>query len=176
MHTPAPDMHTQIHKIRKDDPSLTIIVSTGNAAPVVPPADAVDDEDEDFIDDYAMMTGDNDHYTLSEKMVHHCGGAILPVHWAACKAVLAFHAGAGVSKMKTTTKLMKEASCLELYYNTIEALDEEHFDKAARDFFVIRFRRRRSPCRHTRSTGTTKTPALKFETKFFLSSQGTLSP
>jgi hypothetical protein len=135
----------QIHKIRKDDPSLTIIMSTGNATPIVPPAVAVDDEDDDFIDDYAMLTGDNDHYTLSEKMVHHCGGAILPVHWAACKAVLAFHAGVGVSKMKTTTKLMKEASCLELYYNTIEALDEEHFDKAARDFFCHSFQKKEDP-------------------------------
>ena len=139
-------MHTQIHKNRKDDPSLTIIMSTDNAAPDVPPGVAVDDEDDELIDDYAMLTGDNDHYTLSEKMVHHCGGAILPVHWAACKAVLAFHAGAGVSKMKTTTKLMKEAFCLELYYNTIEALDEEeHFDKAARDFFCHSFQKKEEP-------------------------------
>ena len=145
MHTPAPDTHTQIHKIRKDDPSLTIIMSTGNAAPVDPLAVAVDDEDEDFLDDYAMMTGDNNHYTLSEKMVHHCGGAILPVHWAACKAVLAFHAGSGVSKMRTTTKAMKEASCLELYYNTIESLDEEHFDRDARDFFCHSFQKKEEP-------------------------------
>jgi hypothetical protein len=58
-----------------------------------------------------MLTGDNDQYTLSEeKMVHHCGGAILPVHWTACKAVLAFHAGSGVSKLKSTTKAKTEAA------------------------------------------------------------------
>ena len=61
-------------------------------------------------------------------MVHHCGGAILPVHWIACKAVLAFAAGSGVSKLKMTTKAKKADACLELYYNTIEALVESRGD------------------------------------------------
>ena len=110
-------------------------MSTGNAPPAVSGAE----DDDDFVDNYEMLTGDNDQDTLSEKLVHHCGGAILPVHWTACKAVLAFHAGSGVSKLKTTTKTMKEAACLELYYNAIEALDEQHFDKNARDFFCHSF-------------------------------------
>ena len=36
--------------------------------------------------------------------------------------------------MKPITKKDKEAACSELYYNTIESLDEEHFDKDIRDF------------------------------------------
>jgi hypothetical protein len=63
----------------------------------------------------------------------------------ACKAVLAFYAGSGVSKLKTTTKANKEASCLELYYNTLESLDEEHFDKSARDFFCHSFQKKDEP-------------------------------
>ena len=101
--------------------------------------------DEEFVDNYEMLTGNTDQYSLSEKMVHHCGGAILPVHWVACKAVLAFYAGSGVSKLKTTTKANKEASCLELYYNTLESLDEEHFDKSARDFFCHSFQKKDEP-------------------------------
>jgi hypothetical protein len=83
--------------------------------------------------------------THSPLWVHHCRRAILPVHWTASKAVLAFHAGSGVSKLKTTTKYLKEAACLELYYNTIESLDEEHFDKAARDFFCLSFQKNDEP-------------------------------
>ena len=101
--------------------------------------------DADFVDNYEMLTGDDSQYTLSEKMVHHCGGAILPVHWIACKAVLAFASGSGVSKLKTTTKAKKADACLELYYNTIEALDEEFFDKDARDFFCNSFQKKEEP-------------------------------
>ena len=105
-----------------------------------------DDEDlDEFVDDYAMLTGNSDQYSLSEQMVHHCGGAILPVHWIACKAVLAFYAGSSISKMKTTTKAQKETDCLELYYNAIEALDEDHFDKDARDFFCNSFQKKNEP-------------------------------
>ena len=122
-------------------------------------------DDEEFTDNYEMLTGNNDHYSLSEQLVHHYGCAILPVHWTACKAVLAFHAGSGVSKLKTTTKKDKEAACLELYYNTIESLDEEHFGNDACDFFVILFRKRMNPCQHTLCTATTMTPVQRFETK-----------
>ena len=100
--------------------------------------------DEEFDATYKILIGNTDQYSLSEKMVHHCGGAILPVHWVACKAVLAFYTGSGVSKLKTTTKANKEASCLELYYNTLESLDEEHFDKSARDVFVIPSRKKQA--------------------------------
>ncbi|KAI2500955.1 hypothetical protein MHU86_13500 [Fragilaria crotonensis] len=102
-------------------------------------------DDEEFTDNYEMLTGNTDQYSLSEQLVHHCGGAILPVHWTACKAVLVFHAGSGVSKLKTTAKKDKEAASLELYYNTIESLDEEHFDKDARDFFCHSFQKKDEP-------------------------------
>jgi hypothetical protein len=158
-----------------------VVVAQGNAG--VPDAVTVSvptllgsTEDEDFVDNHEMLTGNNDQYTLSKQMVHHCGGAILSVHWTACKAVLAFHAGSGMSKLKTTTKKDKEAACLELYYNTIELLDEEHFDKEACDFFAIPFRKRKSPCRHTRSTGTTLTPVQRFATKSSHTFPGNWSP
>ncbi len=38
---------------------------------------------------------------------------------------------------------------MELYYNTLELLDPDHFDKTACDFFVILFRKRMNPCPHT---------------------------
>ena len=103
-------------------------------------------DDEEFVDNYEMLNDNNDQYTLSEKLVHHCSSAILPIHWTAFKAVLAFHAGSGVSKLKTTTKKNKEAACLELYYNTLELLDPDHFDKAAaRDFFCHSFQKKDEP-------------------------------
>jgi hypothetical protein len=143
------------------------------AAIVAPPTLGSPDDEDKFVNNYEMLTDDNDKYTLSEKMVHHCGGAILPIHWTACKAVIVFHAGSGVSKLKTTTKKNKEAACFELYYNTIEALDPDHFDKAARHFFVILFRKRMNPCPHTLCTGTTMTPGRRLKTKSSLTFQGT---
>ena len=123
-------------------------MSSKNVPPVVV-ADgttlgSTDEDEEEFTDNYEISTGKNDQYTLLEQLVHHCGGAILPVHWTACNAVLAFHAGSGVSKLKmtTTTKKDKEAACLELYYNTIESLGEEHFDKDIRDFFCHSFQKK----------------------------------
>jgi hypothetical protein len=102
-----------------------------NDAILAVPTLGTNTDGKEFTDNYNMLTGNNDHYSLSEQLVHHCAGAIFPVHWTACKAVLAFHAGSGVSKLKTTTKKDKEAACLELYYNRIESLDEEHFGKDA---------------------------------------------
>ena len=120
-------------------------MSTESSPPVAGAPGGGEVFDEEFVDNYKMLTGNSDQYSLSEKMVHHCGGAILPVHWTACKAVLAFHAGSGVSKLKTTTKANKEASCLELYYNTIESLEEEYFDKAAREYFCHSFQKKDEP-------------------------------
>ena len=121
-------------------------MSSESVSPVVnAPSCVAEAFDEEFIDNYEMLTGNNDQYSLSEKMVHYCGGAILPVHWCACKAVLAFHAGSGVSKLKTTTKADREAACLELYYNTIESLDDTHFDKASRDYFCNSFQKKEEP-------------------------------
>ena len=44
---------------------------------------------------------------------------------------------------------------LELYYNTLESLDEEHFDKSARDVFVIPSRKKTSQCQLTPCIDTT---------------------
>ena len=121
-------------------------MSSESVSPVVnAPSCVAEPFDEEFVDNYEMLTGNNDQYSLSEKMVHHCGGAILPVHWCACKAVLAFYAGSGVSKLKTTTKANRESACLELYYNTIESLDDTHFDKASRDYFCNSFQKKDEP-------------------------------
>ena len=101
--------------------------------------------EEEFVDNYDLTLGDNDDYTLSDKMVHYCGGQILQVHWSACKAVLAFYAGSRVSKGKTVKKHEMEKICLEIYYTAIEELDVEHFDKDARDFFCHSFQKKEEP-------------------------------
>ena len=60
--------------------------------------------DQEFLDNYDLDAEGGDDYTLSQKMVHCCGGNITQTHWIACKACLAFFAGASTSKMLTTTK------------------------------------------------------------------------
>ena len=67
------------------------------------------------MENYDLTYDDHDAYNLSQKMVHYCGGHILPVHWSACKAVLAFYAGSRVSKSKTSKKPEMERECLEIY-------------------------------------------------------------
>ena len=91
--------------------------------------------DQEFLDNYDLDVEGADDYTLSQKMVHYCGGNITPSHWIACKACLAFFAGAATSKMLTTTKALKEASCLQVYLGAIDALDDSHFDMNTKAFF-----------------------------------------
>jgi hypothetical protein len=91
--------------------------------------------DQEFLDNYDLDAEGGDEYTLSQKMVHYCGGNITQTHWIACKACLAFFAGASTSKMLTTTKSLKEASCLAIYLNAIDALDDTHFDMHSKAFF-----------------------------------------
>jgi hypothetical protein len=91
--------------------------------------------DQEFLDNYDLDADGGDDYTLSQKMVHYCGGNITQTHWIACKACLAFFAGASTSKMLTTTKSLKEASCLAIYLNAIDALDDMHFDVGSKAFF-----------------------------------------
>ncbi|KAI2502809.1 hypothetical protein MHU86_11633 [Fragilaria crotonensis] len=106
----------------------------------------VEDEQEgEFVDNYDLTLGDNDDFSLSEKMVHYCGGQILQVRWSACKAVLAFYAGSRVSKLKSSKKPEMERECLEIYYNAIEELDVEHFNKDAREFFCHSFQKKGEP-------------------------------
>ena len=39
--------------------------------------------DQEFVDNYDLDAEGGEEYTLSQKMVHYCGGCILPVHWTA---------------------------------------------------------------------------------------------
>ena len=97
--------------------------ATGGTVLHVPAEAAVFDRE--FLDNYDLDIEGGDEYTLGQKMVHYCGGVLTQSHWIAFKACLAFFAGAATSKMLTTTKALKEASCLQLY---IDALNDTHFD------------------------------------------------
>jgi hypothetical protein len=114
-------------------------------------------EGEECVDNYDLTLDDNDEYSLSEKMVHYCGGHILQVHWSACKAVLAFYAGLRVSKSKPSKKPEMKRECLEIHYNAIEELDVDHFNKDAREFFGTLSRQKRNPCLLTLFGGVTTT-------------------
>ena len=128
---------------------MTTIISTENLPPVataggpptatggtildVPTEAAV--LDQEFLDNYDLDVEGGDEYTLGQKIVHYCNENITQSHWIACKACLSFFAGAATSKMLTTTKALKEASCLQVYLGTIDALDDTHFDMDAKVFF-----------------------------------------
>ena len=100
--------------------------------------------EEEFVDNDNLTLGNNDDYTLSDKMVHYCGGQILQVHWSACKAVLAFYyAGLRVSKGKTT-----KSKSLTLNIST----------RMLVIFSVTPSRRRKNPCLPTLFGVTTTTP------------------
>lgn len=143
-----------------DSERFTIIMTTDDDTPVapvqgdsfssLPPANVGDTPlgstgEEEFVENYDLTYDDHDAYNLSQKMVHYCGGHILPVHWSACKAVLAFYAGSRVSKSKTSKKPEMERECLEIYYNAIEELDVDHFNKDAREFFCHSFQKKEEP-------------------------------
>ena len=91
--------------------------------------------DQEYLDNYDLDVEGGDEYTLGQKMVHYCGGNITQSHWIACKACLAFFAGAATRKMLTSTKALKEASCLQVYVGAIDALDDTHLDMDAKVFF-----------------------------------------
>jgi hypothetical protein len=86
------------------------------AGTAVDPHHADDNPDApgNFINNYDLDCEGGDDYTLSQKMVYYFGGIILSEHWAVCKAVLGFQAGALTSKLSSMTKLVKGAACLEL--------------------------------------------------------------
>ena len=88
--------------------------------------------DQEFLDNHDLDVEGGDDYT---KIVHYCGGNITQSHWIACKACLAFFAGAATSKMLTTTKALKKASCLQVYLGAINALNDSHFDMNTKAFF-----------------------------------------
>jgi hypothetical protein len=76
---------------------------------------------DNFVDNYDLDAEGGGDYTLSQRLVHYCGGHITTDHWIACKAVLAFHAGASLSKLSIMTKAVKEATMMELYESSIAA-------------------------------------------------------
>jgi len=104
--------------------------------------DSVDAGVDNFVENYDLMGGEGgifEKYSLSDQMVHFCGGVISRVHWTACKAVLAFHAGSSVTKLSQMTKKLREASCLRIYMNAVDELNDEHFDADAKGFFKSSF-------------------------------------
>ena len=80
--------------------------ATGGSTILVVPAEAAV-FDQEFLDNYDLDAEGGDDYTLSQKMLHYCGGNITQTHWIACKACLALFAGGVTSKMLTTTKRSK---------------------------------------------------------------------
>ena len=100
---------------------------------------------QEFLDNYDLDVEGGDEYTLGQKMVHYCSGNITQSHWIACKVCLAFFAGAAKSKMLTTRKALKEASCLQVYLGAINALDELHFDMDAKVFFCHSLQKKDEP-------------------------------
>ena len=128
----------------------------------VPPVGDNFDSAENFIDNYALDgEGGGDDYTLCQKMVHYCGGGIVPEHWPACKAVLVFHAGDGLSKLSTMAKTVKEAAMMQLYTAAIAELDEIHFGDSARVFLRDRFKGKMNRLRGIRCIVTTLIPVQK---------------
>ena len=122
--------------------------ATASAVPADPPVRTVlvnETVDGDFLDNYELDAEGGDEYTLSQKMAHYCGGAITQDHWAACKAVLCFHAGCATSKLSQMTKVVKEAAMLELYLASVEALDPLVFCEKAKSFFCRSFRKKDEP-------------------------------
>jgi hypothetical protein len=105
---------------------------------------------DNFVDNYdLMMLGEEgnsfEKYSLSDQMVHFCGGMISCVHWTACKAVLAHYAGSSTSKLSQMTKKLREAACLRIYMNAVDELDKEHFDADAKVFFKKSFLKTSEP-------------------------------
>lgn len=111
--------------------------------------DSLDAGVNNFVDNYDLMMrgeeGNFEKYSLSEQMVHFCGGIISRVHWTACKAVLAHYAGSSTSKLSQMTKKLREAACLRIYMNAVDELDDEHFDADAKVFFKKSFLKTSEP-------------------------------
>ena len=125
-----------------EDASTAAASRVGTIINVPPVGDNLDNA-ENFVDNFELDgEGGDDDYTLCQKMVHYCGGGIVPEHWAACKAVLVFHAGKSLSKLSTMTKAVKEAAMMQLYISAIAALDEIHFGDSARVFFSRSFQKK----------------------------------
>ena len=106
----------------------------------------VDGGEEEFAENYELMTEGNDgKYSLSEQMVHFCGGHITRVHWTSCKAVIAFNAGSSVSKLSQMTKKLREAACLRIFFNAVDELADKHFCAEAKSFFKESFSKTNEP-------------------------------
>jgi hypothetical protein len=95
-------------------------------------------------DDY-YATNDEHEHSLSERIVHYVGGYVQREHWVACKATLAFHAGAITSKSVVTNKASTEQYCLTTYNSLVGSLDSSFFTDDARAFFLHLFKRKDQP-------------------------------
>lgn len=127
-------------------PNATAKGSPDAAVPtILPPVIDEATTDGDFIDNYDLITDDEDMYSSCEKMDHFCGGCVTPVHWTACKFVPTFYAGSEVSKMATMTKKNHVAACMQIYVTAIDELENEHFDDDARFFFKRSFQKKDDP-------------------------------
>ena len=112
--------------------------------PLIPPLEvAAEPEDDCFIDNYAI--NDEHDNSLSERIVHYVGGYVQREHWAACKATLAFHAGAITSKSVVTNKASMEQYCLTTYNSLVSSLDSTFFGDDARAFFLHSFKKKDQP-------------------------------
>jgi hypothetical protein len=125
-------------------------IAEGHVGTNVNQHDSVDAGVNNFVDNYDQMGGEGgnfDKYSLSDQMVHFCGGLISRYHLTACKAVLAFYAaGSSVTKLSQMTKKLREAACLCIYMNAVDELvDDEHFDAEAKDFFKSSFLKTNEP-------------------------------
>lgn len=124
-------------------------IAEANVGTNVNQHDSVDAGVNNFVDNYDLLMGGKggnfDKYSLSDQMVHFCGGHISRVHLTACKAVLAFYAGSSVTKLSQMTKKLREAACLRIYMNAVDELDDEHFDGDAKDFFKSSFLKTNEP-------------------------------
>ena len=101
--------------------------------------------DQEFLDNHDLNVEGGNEYTLGQKMVQYCGGIITQSYCIACKFCLAFFAGAATSKMLTTTKPLKEASCLQLTLVPLTPSTTRISTWTPRFSFVTPSRRRMNP-------------------------------
>ena len=126
------------------DDMSSMYSSMSDQSPLTLTVPAEPTTENDFIDNYDLDGNDND-YSLSEKIVHFLGGYIAPEHWLACKAVLVFHAGSKTSKLASMNKRAKKMACLLAYKQAIAALDSTHFSVESRKYFACSFKKKDEP-------------------------------
>jgi hypothetical protein len=96
----------------------------------------------DFIDNYDLDGNDND-YSLSEKIVHFLGGYTAPEHWLACLQSC-FRLPCWLENQQACIykQNSKEMACLLAYKQAIAALDSTHFRLNPGNILLAPFRKR----------------------------------